>query len=339
MKGIVCETVESFRYRADLPEPEMGPGEAIVGIRRIGICGTDLHAYKGNQPFFEYPRILGHELAGVIERISPNAAGLQAGDQVGIVPYLHCGSCIACRNGKTNCCTSMKVLGVHVDGGMRERIAVPVTHLIRTEGLSLDEAAMLEPLAIGAHAVRRSDIRPGETALVIGGGPIGLGVMAFAKHRGAKVIAMDLNEERLEFCRSWAGADLKVNAAEDPMGTLLAGNGSELPSVVFDATGSARSMAQAFDYVSHGGKLVYVGLVKADITFHDPDFHKKEMTLMGSRNAVREDFENVMALVRAGGVDINRYITHRATLDQMIGRFADWLMPESKVIKAMVELA
>ncbi|MBB6634553.1 zinc-binding alcohol dehydrogenase family protein [Cohnella thailandensis] len=338
MRGIVCAEIERFQAARDLPEPILEPGRAIVAIRRIGICGTDLHAFKGRQPFFVYPRILGHELAGIIQEIGPNEQGLRIGDQVSVIPYMHCGSCIACRNGKTNCCTEMKVLGVHIDGGMRERISVPVTHLIRANDLTLDQTATLEPFAIGAHAVRRSGLAAGETALVIGGGPIGLGVMAFAKSRGAKVVAMDVNRDRLAFCRDWARADATVNALEDPLGQVLAANGGELPSVVFDATGNAQSMAGAFGYAAHGGTLVYVGLVGADISFHDPEFHKRELTLMGSRNATREDFERVLEAMASGAIDVGRYITHRAAFDDMIGRFEDWLEPESKVIKAMVEL-
>lgn len=337
MKGIVCEGADSFRLREDLPEPEMKPGEAIVRIRRTGICGTDLHAYKGNQPFFVYPRILGHELAGVIEQIGDNAEGLRAGDQVSVIPYMHCGRCIACRRGKTNCCTSMKVLGVHIDGGMRERIAVPATHLIQTEGLTLDETAVLEPLAIGAHAVRRSRIQPGDTALVIGAGPIGLGVMAFAKYAGASVIAMDVNEERLAFCGKWAGADHLVNALQQSKERIAEITGGEFPPVVFDATGNAGSMTGSFGLVAHGGTLVFVGLFKGDITFSDPEFHRREMTLMGSRNATREDFHAVLDAVRAGRIDVGSYITHRAPFKDMIGCFDGWLKPESRVIKAMVE--
>ncbi|CAI6077149.1 zinc-binding alcohol dehydrogenase family protein [Cohnella sp. JJ-181] len=338
MRGIVCEEIERFRLVDDLPEPARAPWEAVIAIKRIGICGTDLHAFKGRQPFFAYPRVLGHELAGVVEEIDPNEAGLQVGDRVSVIPYMHCGTCIACRGGKTNCCTAMKVLGVHIDGGMRERIAVPVTHLIATNDLTLDQAAALEPLAIGAHAVRRSGLASGETALVIGGGPIGLGVMALAKARGARVVAMDVNASRLAFCRDWARADATVNALEDPLGGVLAANGGELPSVVFDATGNARSMTDAFGYAAHGGRLVYVGLVGADISFHDPEFHKRELTLMGSRNATREDFERVLEALAAGGIDVGRYVTHRAALDDMIGRFETWLKPEAQVIKAMVEI-
>ncbi|XID94817.1 zinc-binding alcohol dehydrogenase family protein [Paenibacillaceae bacterium WGS1546] len=337
MRGIVCERIERFRL-AELPEPAYREGEAIVGVKRIGICGTDLHAFKGNQPFFTYPRVLGHELAGIIERIGDNDMGLKAGDQVSVVPYLHCGTCIACRNGKTNCCSSMQVLGVHVDGGMRERISVPVTHLVRTNGLTLDQTAIMEPLAIGAHAVRRSGLRKGDTALVIGGGPIGLGVMTFAKYAGARVIAMDVQDERLAFCRSWAKVDETVNALRDARGKLAEWTGGDMPSVVFDATGNAKSMEGAFELVAHGGTLVYVGLVKTDIRFHDPAFHSRELTLMGSRNATREDFDTVYAAIESGGVDVDSFITHRSSFEDMIGQFETWLKPESKVIKAIVEL-
>ncbi|TFE22744.1 zinc-binding alcohol dehydrogenase family protein [Cohnella luojiensis] len=337
MQAIVCEEIGRFKI-SEFPEPSYVEGEAIVRIKRIGICGTDLHAFKGNQPFFTYPRVLGHELAGLIERIGDNEAGLAAGDQVSVIPYLHCGKCIACRNGKTNCCTSMKVLGVHVDGGMRELISVPVTHLIRTNGLTLDQSAVLEPLSIGAHAVRRSGLLKGETALVIGGGPIGLGVMAFAKYAGARVIAMDINDERLAFCRSWAGIDETVNALHEPKAKLSELTNGEFPTVVFDATGNARSMTDVFDLAAHGGKLVFVGLVKSDITFNDPEFHKRELTLMGSRNATKEDFDHVYSAVKNGLIDVGGYITHRSTFAGMIGEFESWLKPESKVIKAMVEL-
>jgi 2-desacetyl-2-hydroxyethyl bacteriochlorophyllide A dehydrogenase len=337
MKGIVCEEIERFKL-TEMEPPAFTAGEAIVRIKRIGICGTDLHAYKGNQPYFSYPRVLGHELAGVIERIEDNEAGLQAGDQVSVIPYLHCGHCIACRSGKTNCCVSMRVLGVHVDGGMREQISVPVANLIKTNGLTLDETAIMEPLAIGAHAVRRSALRADETALVIGAGPIGIGVMAFAKHLGAKVIAMDINDERLAFCRDWAGIDHAVNALHDPAGHLAALTGGDFPTAVFDATGNSRSMTAALQYIAHGGRLVYVGLVKDEIGFPHPEFHKRETTLMGSRNATREDFEQVRLAIESGSIDASRYVTHRAPFTQMIETFESWLDPASKVIKAMVDI-
>ncbi|QCT03638.1 alcohol dehydrogenase GroES domain protein [Paenibacillus algicola] len=334
MKGIVCLSPERLELR-EMEEPELQEGRAIVSIRRIGVCGTDLHAYMGRQPYFSYPRILGHELAGVLESVPAGVTEWKAGDQVSVIPYMHCGDCGACRSGKTNCCSHMQVLGVHADGGMTERISVPMEHLISADTLSLDEAALLEPLSIGAHAVRRSGIMPGQRALVIGAGPIGLGVMAFARLAGAEVIAMDVQPERLKFCKSWAGVEHTVLAGEDVLTKLTCILDQNLPDVVFDATGNAQSMMSAFDYTAHGGTLVYVGLVKGEITFQDPEFHRRELTLMGSRNATREDFERVIQAIQSKKLDVSRLITHRTRFEQITTEFEQWLQPG--VIKAMIE--
>lgn len=336
MKSIVCEEPNIFKEE-NIAFPVRKQGEALIRIKRIGICGTDLHAFKGNQPYFTYPRILGHELSGTIEEIDNNTENLQVGDQVAIIPYLHCGICIACRQGKTNCCVKMEVIGVHQDGGMCEKISIPVENMIKTEGITFDEAAIIEPLSIGAHAVSRANITGGETILVIGAGPIGLGVMQFAKRQGARVIAMDINEERLQFCKTWANVDGIVNALEEPVQTLEKLTNGDLPTTVFDATGNVQSMAGAFQYVAHGGKLIYVGLVNDHIRFFNPDFHKKEVTLLGSRNATREDFENVLKALQAREIKKEGYITHRCKFEEMIDQFDSWLLPEAKVVKAMVE--
>lgn len=337
MKTIVLEQPGSLTL-SETEMPAARQEHAVLRIRRIGICGTDYHAFNGNQPFFTYPRILGHELSGEIVSIESAASSFKPGDQVSVIPYLVCGTCIACRSDKTNCCTSLQVLGVHTDGGMREYLSVPAANLIAVNGLDLDQAAIIEPLSIGAHAVRRAGLQPGESVLVIGGGPIGLGVMAFAKQQGAKVIAMDINQERLDFCTRWSKADAAVNALNDPVGKLVELTEGDLPTTVFDATGNLRSMESAFQYAAHGGKLVYVGLVKSDISFHDPDFHKKELTLLASRNATKEDFHTVIEALRSGAVDSNAYITHRCPLDSMIGRYTEWMNPSSGVIKAIVEV-
>jgi 2-desacetyl-2-hydroxyethyl bacteriochlorophyllide A dehydrogenase len=337
LKTVICEDIGRLKQIED-ERPTISPGNAIIRIKRIGICGTDLHAYRGNQPFFTYPRVLGHELAGIIEEIGPNDRDMHIGDQVTVIPYLHCGSCVACRRGKTNCCTSLKVLGVHTDGGMREYISVPITHVVKTDGLTLDQTAVIEPLSIGAHAVRRSGLHSGETALVIGSGPIGLGVMASAKQLGAKVIAMDLNEERLRFARRWAGIDETVLAGNNAVDSIAERTGGDLPTVVFDATGSVRSMEGSFQFAANGGTLVFVGLVKSDIAFHDPEFHRREMTLMSSRNATVEDFLYVIEGLRMNRIDVNEFITHRATLEDVVQQFDEWLLPESRVVKAVLEV-
>jgi len=339
VKAVVCQEVGRFEL-SQLEEP-LSPhtGEAIVRIRRVGICGTDIHAYKGNQPFFSYPRLLGHELAGIVEELGSDDSGLAVGDQVSVIPYMACGSCIACRKGKTNCCSAMQVLGVHRDGGMRERLTIPVSHLIRTEGMTLDQAALLEPFSIGAHAIRRSDLREGETVLVIGAGPIGLGVMALAKRQGARVIAMDVKDKRLSFCREWAHVDATINALTDHVEErLMELTEDEMPTVVFEATGNAASMTESFQLAAHGGTLVFVGLVREAISFSDPEFHKRELSLLASRNATRADFELVIEAMQEGALDVERYITHRAPFDQMPEIWESWMEPNTGIIKAMLEL-
>lgn len=336
MIAIVCKSPNDLKI-IETEIPSFRSDEALIAIKRIGICGTDIHAYKGNQPFLTYPRILGHELSGIIQEVEENDSGLRKGDQVAVIPYMHCGSCIACKKGKTNCCNEMNVIGVHKDGGMCEIISVPLTHLIKTDGISLNESAMLEPMSIGAHAVRRSSLKKDDCVLVIGAGPIGLGVMAFAKYQGAHVIAMDINDERLEFCRSWVGVDEIVNAKRDPIKRLSEITNGEYSNVVFDATGNMQSMNQAFQYVAHSGTLVFVGLVKGDITFFDPDFHKREITLMASRNSTIEDFNKVIEVVKSAKINLEKLITHRCHFNELTDQFEKLISPQSKVIKAMIE--
>jgi 2-desacetyl-2-hydroxyethyl bacteriochlorophyllide A dehydrogenase len=337
MKTLVCTTPGQFHYRTD-EQPVLQPGHAIIRIRRVGICGTDLHAFEGTQPYFNYPRILGHELAGELVAIDGDT-DFEVGEAVTIIPYFHCGHCIACRSGKTNCCERLQVGGVHIDGGMTEFLSVPTYSLVHSNGLGFDELALVEPLAIGAHGVRRAAVQASEHVLVMGAGPIGLGVMAFAKLAGAIVTALDLNDNRLQFCQTQLGVDYTVNArAEDTLEQIRAITGGDMPTVIIDATGSLKAIEQGFSYLAHGGRYVLVGLQKGDISFSHPEFHKREATLMSSRNATRADFDQVMAALKNGDINPTTYITHRVTFDQVASEFASWLNPESGVIKAMVSI-
>jgi 2-desacetyl-2-hydroxyethyl bacteriochlorophyllide A dehydrogenase len=337
MNTLVCEQPGQLAYEAR-ETPVVPEGYTLLKIRRIGICGTDLHAYEGTQPFFAYPRVLGHELAGEILDAS-TAPGFAQGEAVTFIPYFNCGICIACRSGLPNCCTQIKVSGVHIDGGMAEYLAVPSYSLVHGEGLSYDELALVEPLAIGAHGVRRANVRPGEYVLVVGAGPIGLGIMEFARIAGAHVIAMDINEQRLAFCKEKLGVAHTINAlSPDVAEQLRQITSHDMPTVVIDATGSQRAINNAFQYLAHGGRYVLVGLQKGEISFSHPEFHKREATLMSSRNATREDFEHVIASMKAGHVDPTTYITHRIQFGQVQEEFASWLDPATGVIKAMVEL-
>jgi len=336
MKALICTIPHQLDY-AEIAEPPTGPGKTLLKIKRIGICGTDLHAFEGTQPFFSYPRILGHELAAEI--VETDATGFAPGEIVTIIPYFNCGVCIACRMGKPNCCANINVCGVHVDGGMREYLSVPSYSLVHSEGLSFDELALVEPLAIGAHGVRRADIIPGEFVLVIGAGPIGLGTMEFAKIAHGKVIAMDINDSRLNFCKDKLKVDFTVNPNhEDALKKLMSITNGDMPTVVIDATGSLKAINNAFQYLGHGGRYVLIGLQKGDISFSHPEFHKRESTLMSSRNATRADFEHVVASMKKGKVNPATYITHRVQFDEVKDNFESWLNSATGVIKAIIEL-
>ncbi|NCI48173.1 zinc-binding alcohol dehydrogenase family protein [Sediminibacterium soli] len=334
MKAWICEQPGVFRY--DVKEiPMAQKGNALLRIRRIGICGTDLHAFEGTQPFFSYPRILGHELAAEIAAIDGGGT-FAVGDRVTFIPYFHCGHCIACRNGLTNCCTDIKVFGVHIDGGMQEFVSVPVQYLVQGGDMAFDELALVEPLAIGAHGIRRAGVKAGELVAVIGAGPIGLGVMEFARISGAQVIAIDVNERRLQFCRERLQVVHTINpSATDTLEALQTITGGDMPAVVIDATGNLNAINQGFRYLAHGGRYVLVGLQKAEIAFSHPEFHKREATLMSSRNATREDFDHVLACMRNRQIDPATYITHCVQFSEIGSRFESWLNPASGVIKAM----
>lgn len=335
MKYIVCQQPGEFLLK-EREEPTASGSTALLKIRRVGICGTDIHAYGGNQAFFSYPRILGHELAAEILEIPDNPQQLSVGDQVVIMPYLSCGQCIACRNGKTNCGTNIEVLGVHTDGGMQEKISLPIETLLPAPGLSLDEIAIVEPLAIGAHAVRRANLKARETVLVIGCGPIGIGIIKLAQIEGAQVIAMDIKEDRLRYAKEVLGAAHVVNALENPLAKIETITNGDLATAVFDATGNARVLMEGPRYMSHGGRFVLVGLSKGELTYHHPSIHAKETSLMCSRNATRSDFEYVISVLKRQLFPVDSYITHRVGFEDMIGQFDAWTQAETGVIKAMV---
>ncbi len=319
-------------------EPSYKKNEVLVRIKNIGICGTDLHAFAGNQAFFTYPRILGHELSAEVLEIGDQVSHVAQGDRVVVSPYMSCGKCIACRNSKTNCCTTLELLGVHTDGGMQERISVPANLLTELNDLSHEEIAIIEPLSIGAHANRRANVQAGEHVVVLGCGPIGLGIMKFAKVRGAKVIGIDVVDKRLTFAKQSIGVDYTVNATENPQKIVSEITNGEMALVVFDATGNKKALESGPDYMAHGGRYILVGLYNGDLSFHQPSIQKKEATIMVSRNATSEDFENVITLLLSGQFPTDDYVTHKVNFDDMIGEFENWLDPKAGVIKAMVGL-
>jgi 2-desacetyl-2-hydroxyethyl bacteriochlorophyllide A dehydrogenase len=337
MKTVILEKPFQFSIGEAAQPEKINEGEALVRVHRVGICGTDIHAFRGRQPFFSYPRIIGHELGVEVVDVGANERGIQVGDRCSVEPYLNCGHCIACRHGKSNCCTDLKVLGVHVDGGMQEFIKVPVNKLHKSDKLTLDQLALVETLGIGSHAVDRAMLGMDEYALVIGAGPVGLSVIQFAKLAGVKLIVMDVNLQRLAFARQQFGVDFTVDANDKPLERVTEITNGDLPTVVFDATGNAQSMMGAFQYVAHGGRLVFVGLMQGDITFNDPFFHRREITLFSTRNALPCNFTRIIALMESGQVSTTPWITHHTSYADLASCFPQWLQPDSGLLKGVVE--
>jgi 2-desacetyl-2-hydroxyethyl bacteriochlorophyllide A dehydrogenase len=337
MNTLVCTSPNQFNY-VEIEKPVLQKNHAILQVKRIGICGTDLHAYNGTQPYFNYPRILGHELAGVIEEIDCNDNSFSVGDAVSIMPYFSCGTCIACKTNKPNCCANIQVFGVHIDGGMQEYIQVPVPYLLKAN-LSFDQLALIEPLSIGAHAINRAQLIKDESVLIIGAGPIGLGIIVLAKTITDKVIVVDTNNYRLQFCKNHFGVEHVLNPRETNLQQAIANiTSNNMAQVIIDATGNKKAIDNAFTLLAHAGRFIIVGIQKENIEFSHPEFHKREATLMSSRNALKEDFEWVIKLLEQEIIQSEIFITQRIRFNKVADFFSQLCNPETAVIKAMIEL-
>jgi 2-desacetyl-2-hydroxyethyl bacteriochlorophyllide A dehydrogenase len=339
MRTIRLETPEQLQLTETAEPSTPGSGEVLVRMHRVGVCGTDYHAFRGNQPFFTYPRILGHELGVEVVAVGPDVQDIAVGAQCAVRPYLECGHCPPCRRGRPNCCANLQVFGVHIDGGMREFALLPASHVHPSTQLTYDQLALVEPLSVGAHAVARAQLAVGERVLVVGAGPIGLAVTQFALLSGVQVMVMDISEQRLAFVqRQWPTVTL-INGQGSGLDALQKVTGDDLPITVFDATGNPHSMQQAFSYVGFGGRLIFVGLFPGEVTFHDPTFHSHEMTLLSSRNALSADFQRVIAAIEAEQVELTPWITHRAAFETLIEAFPLWTDPNSGIIKGLISVA
>ena len=253
---------------------------------------------------------------------------------------MNCQECFACRNGNTNCCESLEVIGVHKDGGMCEQFVLPARKLHPSEKLTLDQLALVETLGIGCHCVDRAATCEGEKVLVIGAGPIGLAVIEFLKVAKAKITVMDMNETRLAFCKDRLGVDHTVvfKGDDTEVERLKEVNGGELPTTVIDATGSHVSMSNAFQYAAFTGQVVYVGITTQELTFKHVTIHRPELTVMASRNAVPSDFTRIIKLIEDGVIDTTPWLSHSAGYDEFVGEFQNWLKPETGVIKAILHM-
>jgi alcohol dehydrogenase len=338
MKAISLSKPGHFEYITVPEAGSPGPGEALVKVHCMGICGTDISGYLGKMPFFIYPRIPGHELGVEVEEVGEGVTHIQAGDRCSVEPYMNCGDCHACRKGAGNCCANLKVIGVMQDGGLRERFIIRADKLHPSKSLSMEQLALVETLAIGCHAVNRGAPVPGENVLVIGAGPIGLSVIEFVKLSGATCIVLDMNEQRLAFCRDVMGVDHTVLLTDTVENSLRELTNGALPDVVIDATGHNGSMSNAFGYIAPTGRLVFVGITTSDVTFKHPVFHKPEGTLLCSRNAMPEDFTRIIKLIEDGDIDTGPWITHRIGFDDVVTGFEQFTRPETGAIKAVISV-
>ena len=329
MKALQLTTPRQFTP-IELPEaPVPAAGEVLVAVHAIGICGTDVSGYLGKMPFMEYPLILGHELGVQVLAVGEGVTNVKPGDRCSVEPYLNCGSCHSCQQGCTNCCESLQVLGVHCDGGMRERLVLPAAKLHPRNTLSYEQLALVEMLGIGCHAVNRARVGEDDEVLIIGAGPIGLTVLEFARLAGARVSVFELNEARRDFVRRTYEGVAVLNEAPP----------EQSAQVVFDATGHPGSMAGALRYARFTGRVVYVGITKEPVLLDDPLFHRRELTLLASRNAVADDFLRILDLIEAGRINTQAWISHRAPFDDLPAAMAEWVQPATGVVKAVVILS
>ena len=340
MQAIELTKPQEFRM-IDVPQPEEpSPGDAIVRVHRVGICGTDYAGFLGKMPFFSYPRIPGHELGVEVVAVGDGVINVKPGDRCAIEPYINCQNCYSCERGHTNCCMNHQTLGVHCDGGLRSHFTIPARKLHISRKLEYKQLALVETLAIGCHAIDRAQVQPNQTVLVIGAGPIGLSVMEFAKLAGARCIVMDLNAERLEFVRTKMSiADtIQSQGQEADIKEILKLTDGRYCDVVVDATGSVRSMSTALEYVAFAGKLVFVGITSQELAIPHPLMHRREISVLASRNALSKDFTAIIDHIENGRIDTQPWITHETPFAEMIDAFPNWLKPESHVVKAIVEL-
>jgi threonine dehydrogenase-like Zn-dependent dehydrogenase len=332
--------------RIELPEPpDPMAGEALVAVRRVGICGTDFHAYASTQNFFAYPRVLGHELAVEVLELGPGTADgstngsapIRIGDHCAVLPYLSCGTCMACGRGHANCCERIDVLGVTIDGGMRERLVVPVSSLYARPGLSLDQLALVETLGIGMHAVERAEPVPSDNVLIMGTGPIGLAIAQCLRNAVERVVVSDLSPARLAFAERTTGlAALPAGPdLHDPLREHLDG---DLPTLVFDATGSRSSMEAALELVSAGGKLVLVGHTTGSLTFDNPLFHRRELDVRASRNALASEWATVLDWVGDATLDALPWIGRRSSLAAISDDLPELAAGTGDLVKVLVDI-
>jgi 2-desacetyl-2-hydroxyethyl bacteriochlorophyllide A dehydrogenase len=322
----------------DVEIPILKKGELLVQIKNIGICGTDIHAFHGNQPYFSYPRVLGHELSGIIVDAKIENKSL-LGKPVSVLPYLSCGKCNSCLKGKTNCCANLHVMGVHVDGGFREYVSVPVDNImVGREETDLEHLSMVEPLSISYHGIMRADILENNWVIIFGAGPIGIGALMFAKSKTNNIILIDINKNRITYCKSILGIEHSFNGNDETLFEEIKElTNGHFADIVIDATGNKKSIQQQLRFLGHGGKWILIGLQREDLHINHPEFHKREATLMSSRNATKHDFKQVMDKIDNKEIDPALLITHTLDFEEVVNSFSSFIVDQT-LIKGIIKV-
>ena len=321
-----------------LEQPVCREEEVLLKIRYVGFCGSDLNTFRGGNALAKQPVIPGHEIGAEIVCVGKKVPSeLRPGMTVTVNPYTNCGHCAACRNRRFNACEHNETLGVQRDGAMREFLVVPWQKVIVAEGLTAKNCALVEPMSVGFHAVSRAQVTDNDTVVVFGCGMIGAGAIVRASLRGAKVIAVDLDEEKLEVARS-LGASHTVNGAkEDVRERVAALTEGRMADAVIEAVGNPVTQNQAIDCVGFTGRVVFIGYSKEDTAFHTRLFVQKELTICGSRNAQPEDFRAVIQYLRRGSCPYDRLISSVVQPEEAAAAMAAWHADPGKVFRILVE--
>jgi len=322
----------------DIPSPQLGPEDVLVDVCYVGLCGTDINTYRGLMPLVTFPRIPGHEVSGIVVAKGDGVPDtINEGDQVMVSPYTNCGLCPACRASRPNCCQFNQTYGVQRDGVLTSRFAVHYTKVFANEALSLKELALVEPLSVGYHAANRGRITEVDTVLVIGCGAIGAGVIAAAARKGATVIATDIDDAKLDDAKKY-GAQHTVNSAQqDVLAAIHELTNSEGASVAVEAVGLPETFRLAVKAVAFAGRVVYVGYAKNDVCYDTTDFVRKELDIMGSRNALRV-FPAVITMMAKQQQPFMDLITEIYPFEETAHAFQDWEAEPTKYAKILIDV-
>jgi threonine dehydrogenase-like Zn-dependent dehydrogenase len=336
MKALMIEAPGSAAV-VERPEPSAVGGDVLVRVARAGLCGTDLSTFVGNNPLVTYPRVIGHEIAGIVVHVGGAMSNVREGTAVAISPYKNCGACVACMRGRPNACRNNQTLGVQREGALAELVAVPAERLYTSAALDVDHLALVEPFSIGMHAVRRGRVTAGDSVLVIGCGGVGAGAVAAAASRGAHVLAVDLDEGKLQLAKAFGAADARSSADPSVTEWLADHTKGEGPDVVIEAVGTAKTYRFALEVVASCGRVVCLGWVKGDVAIEARHIVAKEMEILGSRNAT-DEFADVIALFESRAIDPLRLVTHRVTLDAVPAMLGEWARQPTAVGKVLVSV-